>query len=305
MSQKVLITGASGLIGTRLTEMLLQKGYQVVHLGRAPRQKPVPCFAWDIDAGTLDMRAFEGVQSIIHLAGAGIADARWTPARKKEILTSRTQSTKLLFNALNTAKHEVKNFISASAIGYYGFSNQAEPLKENSNPGCDFLASVVKAWESEINSIERLAIRVAVIRIGIVLSADGGALKEMAKPIRWGVGAPLGTGNQWMSWIHLEDLCRLFCFALERDSTAGTYNAVAPYPVTNRMLTRAIAHQLKKPLWLPAVPGFVLRIMLGEMADMVLQGSIVSSLKIESEGFEFKFPKLEMALADLLATPEK
>ncbi len=302
MSQKVLITGASGLIGTRLTQMLLQKGYQVVHLGRSARQKPVPCYEWNIQKGTIDLQALDGVTAIIHLAGAGIADKRWTSERKKEILESRTHSTRLLFDTLNTARHEVKHFISASAIGYYGFANQPQPLKESDLPGSDFLASVVNEWETEINAIERLAIRVATIRIGIVLSTEGGALKEMAKPIRWGVGAPLGSGNQWMSWIHLEDLCRLFCFALERENVAGAYNAVAPYPVTNRMLTRAIAHQLKKPLWLPAIPGFVMRALLGEMADLVLKGSNVSSLKVEAEGFEFKFPKLEMALADLFAS---
>lgn len=300
MGQKVLITGASGLIGTRLTDQLLQKGYQVVHLGRQSRQQPVPCFTWDIRKGYVDPLALQEVTTIIHLAGAGIADKRWSVERKREILESRTLSTKLLFETLNTTRHHVKNFVAASAIGYYGFAGSDHFLEESHPPGNDFLASVVKAWEAEQDVIGKLGIRLVKIRIGIVLSAEGGALKELARPIRWGVGAPLGRGDQYMSWIHVDDLCALFVFAIENHSMQGAYNAVAPAPVTNKVFTQKVAKQLKMPLLLPSVPGFVMKALVGEMADLVLNGSKISAARTQAAGFQFRFPDLEGALGNLL-----
>lgn len=299
MSQKVLITGASGLIGTRLTEHLLQKGYQVVHLGRQSRQQPVPCFTWDIAKGYVDPQALQEVSSVIHLAGAGVADKRWSAARKKEILESRTLSTRLLFETLNTTRHEVKNFIAASAIGYYGFANSTQLFEESAPAGNDFLASVVKAWEVEIDQIEKLAIRVVKIRIGIVLSNRGGALQEMARPVRFGFGAALASGKQMMSWIHEEDLMRIFLMGLENENMQGAFNAVAPEPVSNAAFTKKLAQNLKRQLWLPPVPGFALKLMLGEMADLVIHGSRISSQKIIDAGFRFSFPDLDSALSNL------
>lgn len=294
---KILITGASGLVGSRLTEMLLNAGYQVAHLGRTARQGKVPRYVWDIEQGLIDEQAFENVLGIVHLAGAGVADKPWTPKRKLEILESRTKSTALLAHYLEK-KSEIKTVVSASAIGYYGFGLSQEELTEASNAGTDFLASVVKAWEQEVDKIQNK--RVVKLRIGIVLSEKGGALKELLQPIRWNVGAPLGNGQQFMSWIHIDDLCRMFIQALENEAMRGVYNATGPHAITNRELTSAIAKKLHKPLWLPAVPAFVLRMLLGEMAGMILNGSVVSSAKIQKAGFSFQYPTVESALDNLL-----
>jgi len=215
MSKKILITGASGLIGSRLTELLLQKGYQVSHLGRSKKTGSVPSFIWDVDKGVLDQQALEGVDTIIHLAGAGVADKRWTESRKKEILESRTKSSLLLYNTLANTNHTVKSVVSASAIGYYGFGFGEEVFTEVSQPGNDYLAQVVKEWEESVDKISSLNLRLVKLRIGIVLSDKGGALVEMAKPIRLGIGAALGTGKQYLSWIHLDDLCAMFIKAVE------------------------------------------------------------------------------------------
>jgi uncharacterized protein (TIGR01777 family) len=297
--KKVLITGASGLVGSRLTSLLLEQGHEAVHLSRKAKPGMVPTYAWDVSKGVIDENAFDGVGAIIHLAGAGVADQRWTPKRKQEILDSRVKSTQLLMHYLKTQAHQVNTFVSASAIGVYGFGLTNEVFTEESKPGNDFLAGVVTAWEREVQAVQSLGIRTVILRIGIVLSTEGGALKEMAKPVRYGLGAPLDTGRQVMSWIHLDDLCRMFLFALEQEAIAGVYNASGVQPVTNKQFTQAVARVLKKPLWLPAVPAFVLKLALGEMAEMVLNGSIVSSEKIQRAGFSFRFTDLRSALVDL------
>lgn len=303
--KRVLITGASGMIGAELTSRLLQMGYEVVHLGREKRQGKVKSFVWNVDEDFMEEGALDGVHAIIHLAGAGIADKPWTAKRKQEIFESRTKSTSLLFNQLKNSKHQVGSFIAASAIGYYGAGGSDEVFSEESNPGSGYMAEVVKAWESEVDKIQELTIRTVKIRVGIVLSGRGGALKEIAKPIRWGVGAPLGTGDQFMSWIHIDDLCRMFIYVLEQSHLTGAYNGVGPVWATNKELTMAAAKVLKRPLWLPPIPGLVLKIMLGEMADLVLLGSKVSSEKIQKAGFVFKFPDLKTALEDLLGSQQK
>lgn len=294
---KILISGASGLIGTRLTELLVQHGHKVSHLGRRKKAGEIPSFVWDVDKGTMDEQALKDVDTIIHLAGAGVADKRWSAKRKQEILESRIKSTALLARYIDKYPN-VKTVVSASAIGYYGFGHDTE-FTEESKPGDDFLARVVKAWEDEIDKIRNR--RVVKLRIGIVLSEKGGALKEMTTPIRWYVGAPLGTGRQYMSWIHLDDLCRMFIMAIEDTSLHGAYNATGPYATANYDLTRAIATTIRKPLLLPSVPAFVLRILLGEMAAIVLNGCIVSSKKIQQAGFTFQYPSLEGALENLLS----
>ncbi len=299
MSKKILITGASGLIGSRLTELLLKKGYQVSHLSRGRKSGQVPSFVWDVDKGEMEKPALEGVDAIIHLAGAGVADTRWSKSRKEEILTSRIESSRLLYKKLSTVNHSVKTVVSASAIGYYGFESD-EVFIEDSKPGTDFLANVTKQWEEEVDKLASLAIRVVKLRIGIVLSERGGALTEMIKPIKLGVGSPLGTGKQQLSWIHLDDLCEMFIHAVETNSLNGAYNAVSDLWITNAELTKAIAQVLKKPLWLPNVPGFVLKIILGEMADIVLNGSKVSADKIKKTGFVFNYIRLDETLKKLL-----
>jgi hypothetical protein len=301
LTTSVLITGASGLIGTRLTEMFLQKGYRVAHLGRTRRNGPVPSFVWDIAKQTIDPEALSGIDTIIHLAGAGVADQRWTPARKKEIMDSRVLSTELLYQSLKSIPNEVRSVVGASAIGYYGFGPGHELLNEDSVPGNDFLSQVVVAWEQKMDQVITLQKRVAKIRIGIVLSERGGALMEMARPVRFGVGSSLGKGTQMVSWIHIDDLCRLFIKATDDQSMEGAYNGVAPNAVTNRDLTKAIAQVLHRPLWAPAVPGFVLHILLGEMADLIIQGSNVSAARTLQSGFQYAFTDVTSAVKDLLA----
>jgi uncharacterized protein (TIGR01777 family) len=296
----VLITGASGLVGSRLTELLLAKGYKVTHLGRTKKAGEVPSFVWDVDNGGFDGEALQGIQAVVHLAGAGVADRRWTKKRKKEILESRTKSSALLREMLKRSDHEVRTVVSASAIGYYGSTLDSKLFKEEDGPGDDYLAGVVAAWEGEVDRIVDLGIRVVKVRTGIVLSSNGGVLREMARPIRLYAGSPLGTGNQIVSWIHIDDLCGIFIKVIEDQKMAGAYNAVAPMPATNREMTKAIAETLHRPLIFPAVPGFLLRILLGEMADAVVKGSNVSSGRIEKTGFHFRFPDLHGALRDCL-----
>jgi len=300
MNHKILITGGTGLVGSRLTEMLLNKGFEVSHIGRTKKAGRVPSFVWDIKQKKFDAQALKGVNTIVHLAGAGVADKRWTTARKKEILGSRIESTKLLFETLKTTSNEVNTVVAASAIGYYGFGLGEETVEEDSKPGTDFLAQVTKQWEAQVDKIGTLGIRMVKLRIGIVLSEKGGALAEMAKPIKLGAGAALGSGKQYLSWIHLDDLCEMFIKAIAAENMNGAYNAVGTGWVTNQEMTKAIAHILKKPLLLPSVPGFVLKIILGEMADMVLNGSKVSSKKIQKTGFSFQYTSLDDALKNLL-----
>lgn len=296
--KRILITGASGLVGTHLTNALLQKGYQVVHLGRSKRNGSVPAFVWDVSPGKIDKQCLEGVDAIINLAGAGVADKRWTASRKRELLESRTQSLALLNTTLANHPHQVKVVVSASAIGYYGFAGN-EIFHEEDKPGVDFLAQLTQQWEAEADKIQSQSIRLVKLRIGIVLSDKGGALAEMAKPIRLGFGSALGSGKQHLSWIHIDDLCALFIKAIDDEKLNGAYNAVSGNWVTNKEMTKAIAKKLNRSLWLPNVPGFVLKLMLGEMAEIVLEGSKVSADKIKQTGFEFKYTKLEEALKSL------
>ncbi|MEM9297912.1 MAG: TIGR01777 family oxidoreductase [Bacteroidota bacterium] len=301
MSKTVLITGGSGLVGSRITELLLAKGFKVKWLSRRSGKKgEVEVYQWDIEQGTIDVKCLDNTDFIIHLAGTGVADMKWTKDRKKEILESRTHSTQFLKTTLTSNPHSVKAFVSASAIGFYGWNSGGVWKKEESRFGDDFLATVTKAWEAEVDEVEKLGLRTVKLRIGIVLSEKGGALKEITKPIKLGAGAALGSGDQYMSWIHVDDLSNMFIHALENDKVTGVYNAVGPNPVMNKELSKQSAKVLGKPFFLPNVPGFILKLMLGEMASMVLGGSRVSSEKIEATGFEFAFPELNPALEDLL-----
>ena len=294
--KNILITGGSGLVGKQLTALLESKGYAVAWLSRKPQQRTY--FLWDVDKQELDPQALEWADAVVHLAGEGVAEKRWTVGRKKRILESRTQSTQLLYTAIQQAEKKPNTFISASAIGYYGFNTGTNLMEETSLPGDDFLAEVVVAWEKEVKKIEQLPVRCILLRVGIVLDAAGGALGEMLKPP---VAAPLGSGDQWMSWIHIEDLARMFVFALEKTTLQGIYNAVGPHPATNQQLTKEAAAAKGKPYVGIGVPGFALKLVLGEMAAMVLGGNQVSSQKIQKAGFEFEFPELKKALKDIFA----
>jgi hypothetical protein len=300
-TRSILITGGSGSIGTRLTELLFKKGYQVAHLGRSVKSSKVKTFLWNPDRNQIDRKAIEGVDVVVHLAGAGIADKRWTERRKYDILRSRTQSARLLIELLNAESNQVKTFISASGINYYGLAEPTRGAFEESDPpGDDFMARVCVAWENEVNRIANPDVRRVILRTGPVLTKEGGALEKLVMPVRYYVGAPLGSGNQCFNWIHIDDLCRIYVKVIEDESMSGAYNAVSPHPVSNKELTRAIARALNKPLWLPPVPSFAVRLLAGEVSEVVLKGGKISSARIEDTGFEFRYDEITGALSDLL-----
>ncbi|WP_148230073.1 TIGR01777 family oxidoreductase [Marivirga tractuosa] len=298
--KKVLITGGSGLVGTELSALLKQKGYEVAHLTRSKKQGyPYPQFEWDIKKQTMEEEAIRFADIVIHLAGAGVADEKWTDNRKKIIIDSRTESAALLHKTIaKIPEHAPQQYISASAIGYYGMDTGDKLVDENSDPGSDFLAEVTKKWEASADQFQSLQIPTAKIRVGIVLTDQGGALPQLAQPIKLFVGAPLGSGKQWMSWIHIEDLSRLFLHVLEKKLT-GVYNGVGVSPATNKEVTKAVAKALNKPLILPNVPPFAMKLILGEMAQMVLGGNKVSAEKTLNSGFKFKYEDLDEALKDI------
>lgn len=294
---KILIAGGTGLVGSRLSELLSAGGHEIAHLSRfvAPGAK-FPTYKWDIDQGFIDKKAFDGAGCLIHLAGAGVADRRWTNARKNLIMSSRVKGTELLYRHVKDLNIPIKHFISASAIGYYGAGTGIQT--EESPAGSGFLAGVVVKWEAAADLFAGLC-PVAKIRIGVVLSNKGGAMTEILKPIRMYAGASIGKGDQLTSWIHLEDLCRIFEHAISHALT-GAFNAVAPNPVTNRRLTKVLAEAVGKPIVLPNVPAFMMKLMLGQMAQIILEGCYVSSRKIERAGFKFHFEKVEDAVNDLI-----
>lgn len=297
---KILITGGTGLVGTRLTALLQSEGHEVAYLSRKKRpDAKITYFEWDLKKGYIEEGALEWADRVIHLAGAGVADERWTPERKEAIMKSRTESAKLLKSELSKRNHDIRSFIAATAIGWYGDSG-SQLMTEEMPPANDFLAKVCQEWEKEIDALtEATGLRTVKIRVGVVLSTQGGALVEIAKPIKLYAGAALGSGKQYQSWIHIEDLCRLFIYAMDNTEMKGIYNGVAPHPITNEELTEAIAKELNKPLILPNVPAFAMKLMLGEMATVVLAGSKVSSEKASLMGFEWDHPHIAAALTDL------
>jgi uncharacterized protein len=302
VNKNILITGASGLIGSRLTELLHEKGYRIAHLSRTVRSGTTKTFLWDINKDKIDNESLRSTDAIIHLAGESIGGKPWTKERKNEILKSRTHSTWLLYDELKKGNHNVKALVSASAIGYYGPDEKGGYFNEGDEQGKGFLAEVVHQWEEFVDQISTLGIRVVKIRTGVVLSEKGGALKELMKPVKFYAGAPLGKGTQVLSWIHLDDLCKIYIKAIEDESMEGIYNAVAPNPVTNREFTHRLATAMNRPIILPPIPSFVLKLLLGEMSDLVLKGTKVSNEKIQASGFKFQFDNLEDALTDLLTS---
>jgi len=298
MQETILITGATGLVGTHLTQLLIKKGYAVHHISRKCRQNnDARCFTWNLDTGHWDKGAIISVDSIIHLAGANVAEGRWTTKRKQQILDSRVKSSQLVSEMVQDSNGAIKRVVSASAVGFYGTSLGENIVDESSIVGDDFLAQVCKQWEEAILACET---NVALLRTGIVLSSKGGAISKMAMPIKWGVGSPLGTGYQPMPWIHINDLCEMFVFALE-NKLAGVYNAVAPQMVTNKKFTYQLASTMNRKIIFPKVPSFVLKLVLGEMSEMLLTGVNASSSKIERTNFKFRFPALSSALENLFA----
>ena len=304
--QTVLITGGNGMIGKALTSHLVDKGYKVIVLTRQlPAQKstlPVIEFAlWDTKKQTIDIAAVQKADYIIHLAGAGVVDKKWTATYKKEIQQSRTESSKLLLTTLQNNANKIKAVVSASAIGWYGEDVAGEkPFVETDKPASGFLGETCVLWEQSITPVEALQKRLVKIRIGIVLSNEGGALAEFKKPVKLGVAGILGDGSQVVSWIHIDDLCRLFMYAIENENLSGVYNAVAPVPVTNKALTLELAKKMRGKFFIPLhVPAFVLKIMLGDRSIEVLKSTTVSDAKIKQAGFTFLFPTVDVALGQL------
>ncbi|MFC5271555.1 TIGR01777 family oxidoreductase [Adhaeribacter terreus] len=297
MAGKILITGGTGLVGTRLTEMLIDSGYEVAHLSRQPNNfSRYKAFRWDLKQNYIDDHAINWADYIINLAGASVGDEKWTDERKKEILNSRVHGTNLLYNCLKNTPNHVKGFLSASAIGIYGNTGEQLITEESPYAADEFLAEVARNWEKAAWQMHELDVRTVIFRIGLVLSNLGGALPQMAKPVKMMAGAPLGSGKQYMSWIHIDDLCRLFIKAIEEQQFNGVYNAVAPNPVTNEEFTKALAEVMHRPLIVPKIPAFGVKLVLGEMSEVVLGGSRVSSAKVLHTGFTFEYNSVEEAL---------
>jgi uncharacterized protein (TIGR01777 family) len=304
----ILITGGTGMVGQQLTGVLLSKGYDVIWLSRESGKKEIDgktirIASWNLKEQTIDETAIQQADHIIHLAGTGVAEKRWTDKRKQEILDSRTQSSALLVKALQTIPNKVQSVISASAIGWYGPDEDnilGSSFTEDMPAYPDYLGSTCKAWEESITPVTELGKRLVKLRIGIVLSTTGGALAEFKKPLKGGMAAILGSGKQMISWIHVHDLCRMFVYAIENQSMQGTFNAVAPHPVSNKELTLTLAKQKNGSFYIPFyVPAFLLKMILGEMSIEVLKSATVSSHKIEEQGFRFEYATVQQALRDL------
>ena len=299
---RVLITGATGLIGKEIVKLCHKKNIDVNYLttskSKISNNINYQGFYWNPNTKEIDIQCFKEVEIIIHLAGATVSK-RWTSEYKKEILSSRLETTQLLVDSLKNNKNEVKQVISASAIGIYPDSLSNYYEETDSEGDATFLSEVVQKWETAVDAFLDLNIRVAKIRIGLVLSDKGGALPELTKPIKFGIGAAFGSGKSWQSWIHIKDLAGLFMYVLTHN-LEGAFNAVAPNPVTNLDLTKLCAKVLSKPLWLPNIPKFFMKLVLGDMHTLLFLSQRVSSKKIEEEGFSFKYHHLQPALEALL-----
>jgi len=291
----ILITGGTGLIGSALTEKLKSEGHTVAILSRTGGD-----FIWNVRDHFMDPSALQNVDAIVHLAGAGIAEKRWSVARKKEIVDSRVESARLLADTLASHKHQVKTVVSASGIGYYGSDTGEMNCTELSNPGFDFVAECTQKWEKSVDPFIAQGIRVVKLRTGLVMSSQGGIFRVLTRPVYWFIGAILGTGKQWQSWIHIDDLVEIFHHSLINSSAEGVYNAVAPEPIRHGDMIKMIAKKLKRPLIFPAIPTWFLKIILGEMADLVTGGNFVSSEKIQKElTCTFKFTSFSEAIKKL------
>lgn len=294
--EKVLITGGSGLIGRRLSFLLKSRGYEVRILSRSNNPKNnYKTFVWNVSEQYINDSAFEGLTHIIHLAGAGIADKRWSEKRKKEIIASRVASTNLLYNTVKRLKTPLNSFISASATGYYGAVTSETIFEEKDKPAKDFLGKVCSLWEDSIFQFNEIKIRTVALRTGIVLSKDGGALKKMKTPVI----TSLGNGKQYMPWIHIDDLCELYIKAIEDQEFKGAFNAVSSEHISNLSFSKKISKIFNHPFLAVGTPSFILQIVFGEMSTIILNGSRISANKIKQAGFKFKFENLEKALKNL------
>lgn len=298
--ETVLISGGSGLIGAHLSKKLIAKGYRVGVLSRSSGQDgDVQRYVWEIEKGEIEKGAIESADYIIHLAGAEIAEKRWTKKRKQEIVDSRVKTGQLIFDKVKESTHRPKAFISASATGYYGAVTSDKIFSETDPPARDFLGETCRLCERSAERFEEIGIRVVKIRTPPVLTGQGGVLEKILIPVRLGIGSAIGKGDQYFPWIHIDDLCGIYIKAIEDIQMRGAYNAAAPEHKTNRDFIKTLARVLHKPFWFPAVPAFVIKIILGKASEIILEGSRISSDKIRAAGYEFLYHDLEEALKNL------
>lgn len=302
--ETVIITGGSGLIGKQLSRKLKEAGYNVALLSRkSSHNNDYAVFSWNPEKNEIDQNAISSADYIIHLAGAGIGDKRWTKKRRQIISDSRIKTGELIFKEVQDSGKKLKAFISASGIGYYGTITSDKIFTETDQPANDFLGEICRKWEQMADRFEESGIRTVKIRTGVVLTDKGGAFGRMIPIVRMGIGSALGSGKQYMPWIHIEDLCNIYIKAIVDKSLKGAYNAVSPEHITNKNLMRALAKVLRKPFFFPAVPSFTMKILFGKMSGILLDGSRVSADKIISAGYNFEFPDIESALKNLF--PER
>ena len=299
MKEKVLITGGTGMIGSRLTHLLIFEGYDVVHLSRSINSKlGVKTFEWNLKNKTIDTSALNGVDYVIHLAGAGISDKPWTNKYRKEIVTSRIDGISLIKDLIEEKSIKLKAFISASGVNYYGSKSIRNNVTEEDEAGDDFLARTCVYWENYADKLMPFT-RVVKLRTGIVLDAKQGAYPKLSEPFKYGFGMALGSGEQYMPWIHIDDLCQMYLHAIKTDSMSGSYNACIPKTPTNMEFSKAISKTKNKRMWLPNLPSFIIKIIFGDMADLFLYGNECLPDKVIEAGFSFKYSKLKDALGEI------
>jgi len=301
-SSSILITGGSGLIGRYLTSALLGEGHKVSHLSRKANQfGKVRVFRWDPEKKIIDPVVFDGIDCIIHLAGANIGEKRWTSARKKEIIKSRVESAHFLHKTITGNGIRINTFISASAIGYYGSVTSDKIFTEDDEPGEDFFGNTCRQWEEAADLFGGSGIRTVKIRNAVVMEESDSALARLMLPAKFGFVVRTGSGSQYMPWIHISDLCKIYLKAVNDHNMTGAFNAVSPQHVTHDEFIRVMAKVMNRPLFLPPVPAFLLRALLGEMSQVVLNGSRISCEKLIKSGFSFDYPDLEQALKNVIS----
>lgn len=298
MKKNVLLTGGTGFVGKALTKLLINSGYTVSILSRSKRENTESIFyyTWDIQKQTIEKEAVLNADYIIHLAGANIAEKPWTSKRKEEIINSRQQSAQLIYSVLKKNDKKLDAFVSASAVGIYGAVNGEEICRESTAVGEDFLGLTCQKWEAAADQFGKLGIRTVKVRTGLVLGENDGFLNKLTPIFKWRMGSALGSGKQYMPWIHVEDLCAIYLEAIKNPDMEGSYNAAISDSTTNTDFSKTLAKVFGYKIWLPNVPGFLIKMVLGEMSKIVLTGRRVSSDKVENLGFKFKHTNLEETL---------
>jgi len=298
----ILISGGTGLVGKALSKRLVSEGHEVRILSRNPHSSSqLKSFYWNLEKNEIDEKAFDGVEHVVHLAGSGIADKRWTKSRKQDIIDSRVNSMKLITSIIKKKNISLKSFVGASAIGIYGMITSEKVFTESDTGKDDFLSQTCIQWENSYQQIQTLANKNSIIRIGVVLSKDGGALKRLLPLFQLGLGSAVGSGKQYMPWIHLDDLVTVFHEALFNPNYKGIYNAVSSEDTTSNSFSKQLAKSLSKPFFLPNIPAFILKLVFGEMANVLLEGSRVSNQKLINTGFDLKYSTLSEALKEIVS----